>query len=358
MGMPGQDMGGGAMTPPAAAPVPGKTDLPAHVAAQRNPAPKIEDRLPQMLTPPASPPIDTSFETVDTPAPMSQAQKAREMKRRFGQAMLQTGSPAQQVVGMKLLEQANRITPEEAAEAERQRLLTAVDEADTSDAAKARARTAIALGGTTAQVLEALEMDKEGLKTGAKAREKRMADLKKLASQTYAQGVMETMADRAIELIDESDFSTGAYGYGLSYLPFDNPGHNLAQPLDTLKAIVGFERLEQMREESPTGGALGQVSNMEIRFLQSTQGSLDQFQDSKALKANIRHIVESKKLFNELRSLVPMLDEGDEMAHERYMEIVKELGQVSGKMRTLTDEAERNTEVPPRNMAIERRYGM
>jgi len=45
--------------------------------------------------------------------------------------------------------------------------------------------------------------------------------------------------------------------------------------LNTLKANVGFDRLQAMREASPTGGALGQVVVAELERLESVFGSLD-----------------------------------------------------------------------------------
>lgn len=43
----------------------------------------------------------------------------------------------------------------------------------------------------------------------------------------------------------------------------------------TIKANIGFDRLQQMRNESPTGGALGNVSNFEVELLQSVLGSIN-----------------------------------------------------------------------------------
>ena len=48
--------------------------------------------------------------------------------------------------------------------------------------------------------------------------------------------------------------------------------------LTTIKANIGFAELNDMRKASPTGGALGQVSERELMFLQSVIGSLDQAQ--------------------------------------------------------------------------------
>lgn len=53
---------------------------------------------------------------------------------------------------------------------------------------------------------------------------------------------------------------------------------DLAAKLDTLKANAGFGELQAMRDNSPTGGALGQVAVQELQMLQSTITSIEQAQ--------------------------------------------------------------------------------
>jgi len=65
---------------------------------------------------------------------------------------------------------------------------------------------------------------------------------------------------------------------------------DLAAQLDTIKANIGFDQLAQLKESSPTGGALGQVSNFELSSLQAVRNSLDQTQSSAQLERNARLI--------------------------------------------------------------------
>lgn len=51
----------------------------------------------------------------------------------------------------------------------------------------------------------------------------------------------------------------------------------------TIRANIGFDRLQQMREASPSGGALGNVSDGEIARLESVLGSLSQLQSKEQL---------------------------------------------------------------------------
>lgn len=57
--------------------------------------------------------------------------------------------------------------------------------------------------------------------------------------------------------------------------------------VDTVKANIGFDRLQQMRDNSPTGGALGQVSEFENRLLQATLGNLEQSQTEDQFLENL-----------------------------------------------------------------------
>ena len=67
---------------------------------------------------------------------------------------------------------------------------------------------------------------------------------------------------------------------------------DFAAKIDTLKANIGFDRLQKMRDESPTGGALGQVSEMELRQLNAALGSLEQSQSPQQLQQNLMRIRE------------------------------------------------------------------
>lgn len=72
---------------------------------------------------------------------------------------------------------------------------------------------------------------------------------------------------------------TGGIGSLLSILPHESDSRTVAKALDTITSNVGFDSLQKMREASPTGAALGPVSDTENKLLQSTLASLDQFRD-------------------------------------------------------------------------------
>jgi len=72
---------------------------------------------------------------------------------------------------------------------------------------------------------------------------------------------------------------------------------NLEGYIQTLAANIGFDRLQRMREESPTGGALGQVAVRELLDLQATLGSLNLNQSADVVIKNLE-MIERKYLEN------------------------------------------------------------
>ena len=52
-----------------------------------------------------------------------------------------------------------------------------------------------------------------------------------------------------------------------------------------------------MRDASPTGGALGQVSNIELDLLKSSLGNLNQSQSKEQFMANLKQV---QKVYNEI----------------------------------------------------------
>jgi len=94
--------------------------------------------------------------------------------------------------------------------------------------------------------------------------------------------------DRAIKTIDTSNLpTTGATGSGLSYLG-GTAAHDVSKLLDTVKSNAGFQELSKMRQASPTGAALGSVTERELALLQATIGNLEQSQSADQLKDNLR----------------------------------------------------------------------
>ena len=104
--------------------------------------------------------------------------------------------------------------------------------------------------------------------------------------------------DRAISGVGYT--TTGLIGAATKNLP-GSPAKDLSGSLTTIKANIGFNELQAMREASPTGGALGQVAVQELEALQSVLASLEQEQSPERVAENLNKV---KNHYARWRSIV------------------------------------------------------
>jgi len=108
-----------------------------------------------------------------------------------------------------------------------------------------------------------------------------------LSAQDAKTGMLDAEIDQAKD--QASIWTTGFLGAGTSWVP-GTPAHDLSNTLATIKSNIGFDKLQEMRNNSPTGGALGQVSEFENRLLQSVWGALEQSQSPPQFKDNLEKV--------------------------------------------------------------------
>lgn len=104
--------------------------------------------------------------------------------------------------------------------------------------------------------------------------------------RAQAQSIFKEIDD-ALPMIDSA--TTGVFGAAARRVA-GTPAYDLNTKLTTIKANLGFDRLQQMRDESPTGGALGQVAVQELEGLQATIASLDPNMSPPQLKENLMKV--------------------------------------------------------------------
>ena len=90
------------------------------------------------------------------------------------------------------------------------------------------------------------------------------------------------------------DNTTGIFGNLLKNFPA-TAANDVMQNIKTIEAAVGFDRLQAMRDASPTGGALGQVSNIELDLLKSSLANLNQSQTKGQFLTNLAQV---KQVYN------------------------------------------------------------
>jgi hypothetical protein len=98
--------------------------------------------------------------------------------------------------------------------------------------------------------------------------------------------------DKALNIINTSNWPVAGFGSDWMLRIEGSAAVNLQEALKTIKANIGFNQLNAMRQASPTGGALGNVTERELDFLQSVWGSLNQSQSPEELKDNLLYIRE------------------------------------------------------------------
>lgn len=129
------------------------------------------------------------------------------------------------------------------------------------------------------------------------AEKQRLSSLARDETVRGQKNVLQTI-DRALPLVrdvggsDLFNWPTAGMLHGVAGMIPGTDAYNLQRSLDTVKANVGFDRLQAMRNSSPTGGALGQVSDTENKLLQSTIASFDTGQDAKTLRQNLKRVAE------------------------------------------------------------------
>lgn len=119
----------------------------------------------------------------------------------------------------------------------------------------------------------------------------------KANEQAYAQAQTAlTAIDSVLTGIKEAGIAERTL---LSKLP-GSLARDINNSIETVQALIGFDALAQMRAASPTGGALGSITEKELRYLQSVQGSLDPLQSTEKLKTTITAI---RKSFARIRAI-------------------------------------------------------
>lgn len=105
-------------------------------------------------------------------------------------------------------------------------------------------------------------------------------------------------ATRMVSKIDSlepriSKWTTGVVGKALSSMPIQTEARDFAADLESLAADIAYNELQKMRQNSPTGGAVGQVSDFETRLLSGVIASVRQDQSAENLRRNFTAVRES-----------------------------------------------------------------
>ena len=110
------------------------------------------------------------------------------------------------------------------------------------------------------------------------------------ASKDLARHTVVQDAGRALSLIgDSGDVATGMVGWASRSVP-GTPAFVLQGHIDSIGSNIGLDVLQTMRENSPTGGALGQVPIQQQQRLEAVYGNMSLAQPRNVLEDNIKRV--------------------------------------------------------------------
>lgn len=288
--------------------------------------------------------------------------------RTEAQSMVASGDPNLQRVGQMLLQEATRLEGVQTAKTEKgtaqgiQGGLSAITQAAMRGVPltdlQEGVRSIINLGGTQAQITEAYEAGVAkpadiykvvgnrvfNTETGQYVEPSEAAELLPLSTIKDAvtpESLLEYVqtGDKSVlQAITEEDPDTGVIAskllatdatlntikeaaglaeeiyplvYDIAQFAPTTDARELRNRVQTLQSVLSFDRLQQMRNESKTGGALGNVSNVELGLLGSNLAALDP--TSKSFGQQLKKVEEHYNNFK--RSLLGKKPLGD-----RYIE--------------------------------------
>lgn len=110
--------------------------------------------------------------------------------------------------------------------------------------------------------------------------------------------------DNLMSSVDEALPLVGSWTAGMGSVLRGVPGSeavDLEAKIKTIQAQLSFDRLQRMREESKTGGALGAVTERELDLLASTVANLDPRQSPEQLREHLLRIKQHAQRVDELR---------------------------------------------------------
>jgi hypothetical protein len=110
------------------------------------------------------------------------------------------------------------------------------------------------------------------------------------ASQTSQARIVLEDIDRVLDLTRNSTIPTsGPIGSFASRIP-GTAASDVSSLLETIGASIAFDALADMRAASPTGAALGSITERELSLLQATGGSLAQSQTQEQFVRNLERL--------------------------------------------------------------------
>jgi GH24 family phage-related lysozyme (muramidase) len=110
-------------------------------------------------------------------------------------------------------------------------------------------------------------------------------------AQVAAANVVTRDIDRILERLDTAVLPvTGMGAPTMAALVGGSPAADVAELRKTIEGNISFNKLNELRQQSPTGGALGNVTDKDLELLKTTLGSLNQNQSPRQFRENLLNL--------------------------------------------------------------------
>jgi hypothetical protein len=141
--------------------------------------------------------------------------------------------------------------------------------------------------------IEKGQIDREAARIKLDASRKRIADRPSPEKLDEARNAIMVELKNAIEAkkLSRDMFGASGIGYTTTSLYSGSPASSVNSLLEPIFANTAFNRLQKMRVESPTGGALGAVSDKELSLLKSSEAAMDPSAGDKVFQSGLDTVI-------------------------------------------------------------------
>jgi hypothetical protein len=131
-----------------------------------------------------------------------------------------------------------------------------------------------------------------GTPQAQKEQEQRISAVQKDETTLETARLVKQSIQDARDLVSKAPFYNPAVGFGTGVTERFRGSNatNLKAITETIRSNIGFDRLQRMRDESPTGGALGSVAIQELAALQASLGNLENSQSQDQFLKNLERV--------------------------------------------------------------------
>ena len=140
-----------------------------------------------------------------------------------------------------------------------------------------------------------------------RGQEEARADVQKESAAPKARSKLDSQISRintVLGVVDEAkgavSGATAGWGGSVAGRVPGTSAYDLRGTIDTIKANLSFDELQKMRDLSPTGGALGGITERELDLLSSSVQNLDANQSPEQLAKNLGQIEKHYRNYMEL----------------------------------------------------------